>query len=243
MKKATALIIFSLFLVLMSMATVCANENATFDDTLSIDDAVNDTIAADPEIGTFDDLSQLINGDEDVIELKTDYKYSPTDNVAKSGITIDRPITINGNGRTIDASNSVRIFIVNSSNVILNNINFINGNSTLGGAINASDFDNFTVNGCNFSNNFANGSGGAILSHANNTQINDCNFDGNHADFNGGAVYLEGKDSEIDNCNFRLNDAGYGGDGVRGLHTVRRQLRRKRIRKRSMCWQRDIYLQ
>ncbi|WP_462315985.1 hypothetical protein, partial [Methanobrevibacter sp.] len=118
MKKATALIIFSLFLVLMSMATVCANENATFDDTLSIDDAVNDTIAADPEIGTFDDLSQLINGDEDVIELKTDYKYSPTDNVAKSGITIDRPITLNGNGRTIDASNSVRIFIVNSSNVI-----------------------------------------------------------------------------------------------------------------------------
>ena len=211
MKKATALIIFSLFLVLMSMATVCANENATFDDTLSIDDAVNDTIAADPEIGTFDDLSQLINGDEDVIELKTDYKYSPTDNVAKSGITIDRPITINGNGRTIDASNSVRIFIVNSSNVILNNINFINGNSTVGGAINANDFDNFTVNGCNFSNNFVNASGGAILSNANNTKINDCNFDGNHADYNGGAVYLAGKDSEIDNCNFRLNDAGYGG--------------------------------
>ena len=214
MKKATTLIIFSMFFVLMSMAAVCANENATFDDTLNVDDSINDTVADDSEIGTFNDLSDLINGNDDVIELNKDYKYSPTDTVAKSGITINRTITINGNGRTIDASNSVRIFIVNSSNVILNNINFINGNSTVGGAIGANNFENFTVNGCNFSNNFANGSGGAIASYANNTKINDCNFDGNHADYNAGAVYLAGKDSSIDNSNFKLNDAGYGGAAI-----------------------------
>ncbi|WP_405298587.1 hypothetical protein, partial [Methanobrevibacter sp.] len=86
MKKATTLIILSMFLVLISMASVCANENATEGDALSVDDAVNDAIAADSETGTFDDLSNLINGTDDVIELNADYKYSPTDSVAKGGI-------------------------------------------------------------------------------------------------------------------------------------------------------------
>ena len=191
MKKATTLIIFSMFFVLMSMAAVCANENATFDDALKVDDSINDTVADDSKIGTFNDLSDLINGNDDVIELNKDYKYSPTDTVAKDGIAINKPITINGNGRTIDASNSVRIFIVNSSNVILNNINFINGTASDGGAIRVNEFENFTVNRCNFSNNHADESGGAIISNADNTKITDCNFDNNQAGAYGGAVNLK----------------------------------------------------
>lgn len=215
MKKATNLIILSIFCVLMSMAAVCANENATFDDALSLDDTANDTIAADPETQTFDDLSELINGTDDVIELKDDYKYSSTDSVAKGGIVIDRPITINGNGHTIDASNSVRIFIVNSSNVILNNINFINGKASSAGAIGANEFENFTINNCNFSNCSA-GSGGAVLSNADYTKITNCNFNDNHADTSGGAVLVRGKGSVIDNSRFTSNDAwttnrGHGG--------------------------------
>ncbi len=215
MKKATTLIIFSIFFVLMSMAAVCANENTTFDDTLSVDDGINDDIVADSEIGTFNELYDLINGNDDVIELNKDYKYSSTDTVAKDGIAINKPITINGNGRTIDASNSVRIFIVNSSNVILNNINFINGTASEGGAICANKFDNFTVNNCNFSNNHADESGGAIMSHADNTKITDCNFDNNQAGAYGGAVnFKECYYPTVKNTTFTSNKASNSGGAI-----------------------------
>ena len=215
MKKATTLIIFSMFFVLMSMAAVCANENATFDDTLNVDDSINDTVAADSEIGTFDELSDLINGNDDVIELNKDYKYSPTDSVAKDGIAINKPITINGNGRTIDASNSVRIFVVNSSNVILNNINFINGTASEGGAICANEFENFTVNNCNFSNNHADESGGAIMSYADNTKITGCNFNSNQAEAYGGAVnFKENYYSTVKDTTFTSNKALNSGGAI-----------------------------
>lgn len=198
------------------MACVCADENVTCNDILEVDDAVGEEIICDSQTGTFNDLSELINGDSDVIELNSDYKYSSTDSVAKGGITINRPLTINGNGHTINASNSVRIFIVNSSNVILNNINFINGYSTgSGGAIGANEFENLTISNCNFSKNSAQ-FGGAVLSSASYTKITNCNFNDNHADASGGAAYIGGKESVIDNSRFTSNDAvsedvGYGG--------------------------------
>ena len=231
----------------MSMTTVCADENVTFSDVLSVDGDCSENIISDSEIGTFDELSDLINGNNDVIELNKDYKYSPTDTVAKDGIAINKAITINGNGRTIDASDSVRIFMVNSSNVILNNINFINGNASEGGAIIANDFENFTLNNCNFSNNHADESGGAILSHADNTRITDCNFDNNQAskfggainfkecDYptvenskftsnkaadSGGAIYSDGDYDVYENVTFENNEAYYtaGALGLRGVH-------------------------
>ena len=218
MKKETGLIILSLFLVLISMSATFAGDNATIDDTLNVDEVSEEEISADPEVGTFDDLSELIHGDDDVIELKQNYKYSPTDNVAKGGITINRSMTINGNGHTIDASDSVRIFIVNASNVVLNNISFINGNASSGvaGAIGANYVENFTINYCNFSNNYADTSGGAVLSYATNTQINNCNFDNNYAKRYGGAVSVRGEHSIIDNSNFTLNYAGYYNMGYGG---------------------------
>ena len=212
MKKETGLIIFSLFLVLISMSAAFAGDNATLDDTLEVDEVNQEEITADSETGTFDDLSELIHGDDDVIELKQDYKYSPTDNVAKGGITINRSMTINGNGHTIDASDSVRIFIVNASNVVLNNISFINAYSSGdAGAIGANYVENLTINHCNFSNNFVNDTGAAVFSYANYTRLTNCNFDSNHAEYAAGAVYVRGKESVIDNCSFNSNEASYGG--------------------------------
>ena len=76
------------------MTTVCADENVTFSDVLSVDEDCSENIISDSEIGTFDELSDLINGNNDVIELNKDYKYSPTDTVAKDGIAINKAIMV-----------------------------------------------------------------------------------------------------------------------------------------------------
>ena len=90
----------------------------------SLDDS-NDILSDGGSAGTFSDLNVLIKGTENsgTLTLDNNYRYdSNTDNAFKNGITISKPITIDGNGYTIDGDNLVRSFIVNANNVILKNI-------------------------------------------------------------------------------------------------------------------------
>lgn len=170
-------------------------------------------LSEDP--GNFYDLYQAINGNDDsTIELTRDYVFGDSGSQLDRGIVINRSVTINGNGITIDGSNKARIFNITADNVIINNITFKNGNATgsyagediYGGAIYWSGADGSAVN-CIFNNNYAFQNGGAIYwSGADGSAVN-CSFNDNSAFYYGGAIY----GGSAVNCNFTGNSASWGG--------------------------------
>lgn len=213
--------------------TVIANDNSDVLEITNqdIDEIQNDELLTEGEAKTFSDLNNAINGNSDSeVYLDSDYNYSSvSDSGFKSGITINRNVTVNGNGHTIDAKKSARIFQVNSSNVTFINITFLNGNihkdtyayQTLGGGAingkctvinctfigNSADYAGAIKGGtgttainCTFKNNLATSSNGGALYEGN--AIN-CTFEGNTAKKNGGAIYR----GSAENCNFTNNTA------------------------------------
>ena len=80
--------------------------------------------------------------------------YESGDDFESNGIIINQSITIDRHGHKIDAQGKSRIFKITADNVILKNINFINGNTTMqGGAVHFEKSG--TVSDCNFTNNKA----------------------------------------------------------------------------------------
>ncbi len=108
---------------------------------------------------SFTALQTLINGaaSGSTITLDKNYKfYADSDSAYVNGINITKSITINGNGYTIDGSNSgARLFVL---------------------------YDHVTMNNLSFANVLHNGSGGAVYAkytniHGNfNTQQSDVNY-------------------------------------------------------------------
>ncbi|WP_407416089.1 right-handed parallel beta-helix repeat-containing protein, partial [Methanobrevibacter sp.] len=206
--------------------------NASYEELDNV--TVNEgTITVTPE-HTFCFLNYTINGnDNSVIWLSNDFYFDPNYDVAfVDGIVIDRPVTINGNGYTIDAKSQARIFQVNCNDVVLENITFINGNTTGSGSavyfsesgriINCNFTDNYAsieggavyiedngeVTNCNFTNNSAFGDGGAI--NMDSGTVSNCNFTDNSATSEGGAIWMYY--GSVENCNFTNNTApNYGG--------------------------------
>jgi len=139
-----------------SLITESVNE-----DTLSVSLSEKE-IQGSADNGTFTDLQKKINNANEgsIIYLENNYTYDS--GFSTSGITIDKNLTIEGNGYTIDALGQSRIFYITSPTVTLNNITFKNGYTTGdGGAI---YFDN-SVSNCGISGRFINNSatyGGAI---------------------------------------------------------------------------------
>ena len=186
-----------------------ANEELILDQTpdeesLSVEDENNPLTAT----GTFKALDSLINNNDDSeINLTRNFTYSGEDDLT-GGIIINRTLTINGNGYTIDASNKTRIFQVTSSNVVFKNITFTNGKSYYaenGGAILGAS----TVINCTFINNQAY-NGGAMYE---GTAINST-FIGNSAQSGGGGAIYGGK---AINSTFISNKATYGGAMEEGI--------------------------
>ena len=138
--------------------------------------------------GTFTELQNKIDAaaEGSTITLDKDYKYNSGFSV--KGIEINKDLTINGKGHTLDGLSKARIFDVSSKNVILNNINFVNGNANNkdGGAISAYS-SNFTVNSCKFINNKAN-NGGAIFLEYGEIDVKNSVFNKNSAKNSGGAI-------------------------------------------------------
>ncbi len=162
---------------------------------------------------TFSDLNRTINNNTDsVINLDKNYTFNPdTDSAFTNGIVIDRPVTINGNGCTIDADGGARIFNVKSDNADLKNITFVNGKAYNGGAILFEGRGN--VADCNFTHNSASQYGGAIM-FSSAGSVTNCNFADNKVTNRfggcGGAVY-SADNCEVKNCNFTNNNACYYG--------------------------------
>ena len=151
---------------------------------------------------TFSDLNQAINGNNNsTVYLSKIYNFNDdTDSGFINGIDINRDLTIYGNGTIIDGKHTAIIYDVASAcNVKFYNINFLNGYSAQGGAINGGNSYN-----CNFRENVATVDGGAIYQG----NAYNCTFTNNHAyEGDGGAIY----EGNAYNCTLTGNTATNGG--------------------------------
>ena len=223
MKLNLKLISLMLILLFVSVSAVCAEDVAQTDDEAissvdNVDEIATDEISSANETGTvaatatkeFYELQQQIWKTEagSTIELDSDYiNYGKRPN--GDGITIDRVITIDGKGHTLDG-NGKDIFYVKQglTNVVFKNIIFINGAKNAGGAIFADDGTNYlTVQNYTFKSNKATTTGGAIQANGNNVKITNCRFQSNYAPSSGGAIRLEGNSATITNNVFTGNKA------------------------------------
>ena len=217
--KKTLLFLFIILLVL-SIGTVNAT-NETDLSTLNVtNDVENDNIVLFNENNpkSMTDLQNTINNNDTII-LNNNYHFLKEDKcykwsgkyVLEDGIIIDKSITIDGQGHKIDANHKMRIFqVTNNANVVLKNINFLNGyvdavQKEIGGAIWNKGAKDLTVINCTFIGNKAN-LGGAL----NNANIINCTFKNNKADY-GGAIYSTINKIQITDSKFIDNIANDGG--------------------------------
>ena len=142
------------------------------------------------------DLNLVLDNDESEISLEDDYGFNYWDleddeiEEARSGILIDRDLTIDGNGHRLDGRGFARAFnIASESHVTLKNIIFESCFAEEGGAIYNSG--TLTIENCQFR-------------YCGN------NWEENCKTSNGGAIYNNG-DLEVTNSIFYQNEAGKGG--------------------------------
>lgn len=221
MKKIFLITLTLLFFIACSC--VCAEDNAT-DIASTVEE---DSITVDD--GTFTALQKKISDAPagSTITLERDYAYN--DGFDTEGIQIERDLTIEGNGHTLNGMSQSRIFQTvgaktSSCTLVLNNINFRNGKGDLGGAIysyeshyQSGSYDygynywHITVSNCNFQSNTASSEGGAIS--ATYLTVRNCKFISNTAGSDGGAVRAR-EDSSFEGCTFKSNAASSEGGAV-----------------------------
>jgi len=188
--------------------------------------------------GDFAWLQKQIDAASGTFDLTRDVIYTIGLDTITDGIKIEKPITINGNGHKINAQGKSRIFdISDTSNVVFNNITFMNGfTDTYAGAIKMDGVNDVKILNSNFINNTAEESCGAVLyENGKGLTISNCEFTNNKNDkyfggairlirdenvliekskftnntgSDGGAIAISGdKNITIDGCEFRLNTA------------------------------------
>ena len=191
-------------------------------------------IVSKPESLKFHQLQSIINSASSSYPLELQNDFINDDG---SVIIIDKDLTIDGNGHTIDLNqhagfksstgnvclknliikngdsfqNSV-IFIGEKASYSLDNCSFINNHAKFGGVVNSIGSNDLFVKNCTFDFNSASRCGGAIYSYG-NVYLENCNFTSNNAEIDGGAVYSR-KDVNIGRCIFRDNYARNCGGAV-----------------------------
>ena len=145
-----------------------------------------------------------------------------------NGITINKDITIDGKGHTIDAKNLGRIFSIGEGfTVTLTNATLINGKATEGGAI--YNDGSLTLSDVKLSDNAADGYGGAVFNNG-ELVVSDSVFDSNDivnrgsasVDYGGAAIYnwYDGV-LTVSGSNFTNNIKNYkNGDNLVGAITT-----------------------
>lgn len=231
MKKKLLIILLAFFVILSFNATFASehgNETLMLHESaleLSVEETPTEILTADEEIGSFkdlkDDITRTPTGGE--LKLERDYEYNPTTDTESVGIytsvLINKQVTIDGQGHSLDGKNSKTIFAISStSHITLKNIIFKNGYATgNGGAITAGGAHNLKLINCTFINCIAPTHGGAVfMSQCNDVTITSCNFLNNGANVTiatrGGAIYwVHSKGGTLNDCNFTANNAHYGG--------------------------------
>ena len=145
-----------------------------------------------------------------------------------NGITINKDITIDGKGHTIDAKNLGRIFSIGEGfTVTLTNATLINGKADKGGAI--YNDGSLTLSDVKLSDNAADSYGGAVFNNG-HLVVGNSVFDSNDivnrgsagVDYGGAAIYnWENAKLDISKSNFTNNIKNYvNGDRLVGAVTT-----------------------
>ena len=180
-------------------------------------------------IRTFTDLQNAIGLVTGTLTLNQN--IAMTDKEAANftnGITINKDITIDGKGHTIDAKNLGRIFSIGEGfTVTLTNATLINGKATEGGAI--YNDGSLTLSDVKLSDNAADSYGGAVFNNG-ELVVSDSVFDSNDivnrgsasVDYGGAAIYnwYDGT-LTVSGSNFTNNIKNYkNGDRLVGAITT-----------------------
>ena len=218
--KRKFFIVICLVVFIVSVVAVSATEDINqtiIDDTLSV--SIDNELSA-KDAGTFTALQEKINNAQAGSTITLNNDYLRDDSSDPNRIRIDKALTINGNGHKIDVDGSYygqsRIFYITSSNVVLNDIDFLNAyvmghyseaGSYNGGAIYSEK--NLVLNNCNFINCYIqDGCGAAVYSSADVT-INRCTFTKNSGNSNSGytaSSVISAKNVFANACSFYDND-------------------------------------
>lgn len=226
------IILISLILLVFSLTSVSATDlNATFVHSSSADggslqssvelqDSNIQLSYLDP--GSFKDLQEKVDNAPagSVLDLYKDYNGK-----FKAKIHIEKDLTIDGHGHTLDCMNkeSTCGFYSSCGNIILKNLKIINGNklhgndglTMTGGAIYIFGVAKYTLDNCTLMNNNVEKGGGAICNKADTLlTIKNCQFISNKAhDNDGGAIYSCGN-VYIENSLFKSNSVSCSGGAV-----------------------------
>lgn len=246
MKHNKGILILCLFIcALFTISSVCAsdlNEIDADDDLESIDEiqtieetnddeiiceSNNDEIISEEGDGTFQELQDMINDAAENSTITLDKDYIPDVDFYKTnsmGIKINKSLTIDGKGHTLNADGKGRIFYINndylSVSLILKNIKFINANTPRGdgGAIRMSNWHNASITNCSFINNTCGDNGGAIYgANCGGSTITNCLFENNTSNRSsggGGAICFYQCYCPIIDCNFTNNQANASGGAI-----------------------------
>ena len=138
---------------------------------------------------SFKALHDLIYNCGSTLELDRDYYFHDggDDDFSSNGIKIDKSITIDGKGYTIDAQGKARVFNIQEKDVTIKNLTIKNA--------------------------YCDGDGGAIYFTGSGT-VENCNFINNNVEYYGGAVFFADK-GIVENCNFTNNSAVDWGGAIR----------------------------
>ena len=209
-------------IILLAIFTIgavsAADENITESDNdiLSIDSADENVI--EKSAGDFSELTDLVNQTASGKTLYLDKDYVRNDNTR---ITISKSITIDGKDHTIDANKKPEsVFYVTNCNVILKNINFINGASLFI----YNDDGRCSVYDCSFIDSSENT--GITYVNAHNCYFENCSstwsvissgdayncsFINCYSKYSGGAISF----GDAYNCSFTdCNSGNYGGGAI-----------------------------
>ncbi len=165
--------------------------------------------------GNFSELQTIIDAasPNDTITLTKDFRSLQEEiNLYQSGIAIDKPLTIDGDGHYISGNAISAIFTLIRDNIYIKNIMFKEAKSGSGSGLLVLS-SNVTVDSCNFTDNLAGNFGGAVLWEGTNGRIINCIFTSNTA-WDGGAVYWIGEGGTISQCTFKSNNVTSDGGAI-----------------------------
>ena len=154
--KLKFILIASFILAIMAMGAVSATDTLSegiiySENSLGIEET---NLYTSDDTGSFSDLQNDINSSGNVLEISRNYKFDSQIDNGRILINKDN-FVINGNGHTIDASGQSSIFLINSFNVTINNLTFINANASRGSVFYINENSLLTTNNVILENNTA----------------------------------------------------------------------------------------
>ena len=199
--KITIIILFVFIFSIGAVSSQDANQTADLDIGTDVElESGNPDLVSAPT-GTFIDLNTSISQSSEKIDISQDYAYDSEKDKNLSSIEItNKNLSINGNNHIIDGNGLTRIFTIDSSNIVMNNLIIKNAN------LSAIFIQNSTLRTYNvtFENNIAKG-GGAICGVSSIYNSSGDRFINNYA-MQGSSIYLSDK-SEL-----YLNDGTFKND-------------------------------